>query len=323
VAPAELPVSVVVRSYRRLDALVELLDALAEQTHPTFEVVVIEQTPDPTPTQAAALAAREAAWEARRPGALRVLRHPPLGPAGARNAGWRAARHPIVLFIDDDDLPLGAGWIGAHAAHYADPLVLGVSGREVHTPGEVCGYRRATARRRCLRYNWLGHAYTYCRLDERVDPVDWLHGGNASARRDAIERAGGWAEGFTDHEEHSFAFRLARVCRPGERLLFDPGPVMLRRKDIPGGLGRRTAGAKETFARTFDYYARVVAVYRPWRTRLLAPAVAVWITGVAVRWIWKDSQAHQTLALRALASLGVLLAAPAWLVAGVCRAWRR
>jgi glycosyltransferase involved in cell wall biosynthesis len=308
-------VSVVVRSYRRLDACCELIDIIFGQDYTPFEVVVVEQTPDPTPAQAAALAAREARYG----DALRVLRTPALGPAGARNAGWQAARYPIVLFMDDDDLPLGASWIARHAARFAEPGVVGVSGREVLAPGERCGYRRRVARRYCLHYNWLGHPHTYCRFDEAVDPVHWLHGGNASIRREAIERAGGWDAAFFDHEEHSFAFRLQKVLRPGERLIFDPTPLMLRRKDVLGGLGRRQATVRETFDRYFDYFARVVAPHRPWRVRLLAPVYGVWITGVSVRWIWKDSQRHRGFIHRLLASLGTILVAPAWLVFGLVR----
>ena len=34
----------------------------------------------------------------------RILSSPGLGPAGARNLGWRAASHPYVAFLDADDL---------------------------------------------------------------------------------------------------------------------------------------------------------------------------------------------------------------------------
>src|SRR5688500_17121410 len=95
-------VSVVVRSYNRLAALVELLDRLRAQDHPDFEVVVVEQSTE----RRAADAARIDALAAADP-RIRILRSPPLGGPGARNAGVRAARGDVLVFIDDDDLPAG------------------------------------------------------------------------------------------------------------------------------------------------------------------------------------------------------------------------
>src|SRR3546814_14989469 len=40
------------------------------------------------------------------------------GPAPGRNAGWRAARAPVVAFIDDDCTP-APGWVAALARAFA------------------------------------------------------------------------------------------------------------------------------------------------------------------------------------------------------------
>ena len=103
-AAATIDASIVVRSYNRLPALCELLEALLAQDAPgvAFEIVVVEQsTQPPAPAVAARLA--ELAADPR----VRVLRRPPLGGAGARNEGVRATRGRIVLLMDDDDLPGG------------------------------------------------------------------------------------------------------------------------------------------------------------------------------------------------------------------------
>src|SRR6185437_3754648 len=111
-------VSIIVRSYNRLPALNELLRALLAQVHDSFEVVVVEQSTDrPEP------AAAELAELARDP-RLRVLTFPPLGGPGARNAGVRAARGELFVFIDDDDLPVGTDWVSRHEAACADPRCL-------------------------------------------------------------------------------------------------------------------------------------------------------------------------------------------------------
>jgi glycosyltransferase involved in cell wall biosynthesis len=85
-------VSVVVATRNRCQRLVALLASLGEQTLRDFEVIVVDD--GSTDATAAVLATLEG---------VRVLRHEAsLGPAAARNAGWRAARAPIVAFTDDD-----------------------------------------------------------------------------------------------------------------------------------------------------------------------------------------------------------------------------
>src|SRR6266536_2454709 len=115
---ATLPVSVVIRSYRRPAALLELLARLRAQTYPAFEVIVLEQSDDPR-----LLARLEAEGDPR----LRVVLSAPRNPPAARNEALRHARGDILLFIDDDDLPLGRDWIAASTLRHA-VLVLGRNG---------------------------------------------------------------------------------------------------------------------------------------------------------------------------------------------------
>src|SRR4051794_7555081 len=68
--------SVVVRSYNRLPALAELLEALLAQDHDSFEVVVIEQSTIRVPHDVRRI--DELARDPR----VRVLSHPPLGGPG-------------------------------------------------------------------------------------------------------------------------------------------------------------------------------------------------------------------------------------------------
>ncbi|MBN1529271.1 MAG: glycosyltransferase [Thermoleophilaceae bacterium] len=92
-------VSVVVATRDRVALLEELLASLRGQTLPRerFEVVVVD---DGSRDGTAELLAGE-----QRDGTVRVVstgRGEALGPAAARNAGWRAARAPVVAFTDDD-----------------------------------------------------------------------------------------------------------------------------------------------------------------------------------------------------------------------------
>lgn len=65
-----------------------------------------------------------------------VLRHGTArGPAAARNAGLRAARTPVVAFLDSDCVPR-PGWLAAALPHLADPRLAVVAPRVVALPGE-------------------------------------------------------------------------------------------------------------------------------------------------------------------------------------------
>lgn len=88
-------VSVVVATRDRADRLATLLRSLTRQTldDSAFEVIVVDDgSQDGT---AGALAAAD-------PGVRVVRNEASRGPAAARNAGWRAARAPLVAFTDDD-----------------------------------------------------------------------------------------------------------------------------------------------------------------------------------------------------------------------------
>src|SRR5215468_7947198 len=89
-------VSVVVRSFNRLPMLCELLGALLRQDHDDFEIVVVEQSTDRASEDVARLS------RIARDPRVRILRHSPLGGPAARNAGVRAARGELLVFIDDD-----------------------------------------------------------------------------------------------------------------------------------------------------------------------------------------------------------------------------
>jgi glycosyltransferase involved in cell wall biosynthesis len=92
-------VSVVVATRNRAGQVARLLESLRAQTLPAdrFEVVIVDDgSSDETPE----LLERERA----RPGfAVVPIRQPrSVGPAAARNDGWRAARAAIIAFTDDD-----------------------------------------------------------------------------------------------------------------------------------------------------------------------------------------------------------------------------
>jgi glycosyltransferase involved in cell wall biosynthesis len=128
-------VSVIVPVRDAAATLPALLDALAAQTHPSYEVIVVDD------------ASRDATAE--------VLRRHGLGPVlvqgdgggayAARNLGLAAATGAVVAFTDADCVP-GPGWLSAATAELGPREVLAgqVRQRRRETAGVVERYDRAT-----------------------------------------------------------------------------------------------------------------------------------------------------------------------------------
>src|SRR5690348_14110928 len=138
-------VSVIVRSFNRLAALAELLQALLAQDHDSFEIVVIEQSLERPAEDLARVDALARDFR------VRLLRYEPLGGPGARNEGVRQAHGELFVFIDDDDLPVGTDWLRRHELAVEDPHCLGVTGRFLDDGKPYVNLERA--RRHVLSFN--------------------------------------------------------------------------------------------------------------------------------------------------------------------------
>ena len=110
--------SVVVPTYNRPQNLVALLDALAQQTFPDFEVVVVDQSDPPVQVPQKFLSKLS----------INLIHSQERGPALARNKGIRAARGEIVAFTDDDCVPR-PDWLERAARHFDGMSIAGLEGR--------------------------------------------------------------------------------------------------------------------------------------------------------------------------------------------------
>ena len=262
---AQPRLSVIVRSYNRLGALAELLRALLAQDHDSFEIVVVEQSTSCPPDDLAVVEAL--ARDAR----VRILKFAPLGGPGARNAGVRAARGDLFVFIDDDDLPAGTDWLRRHEANFADPLCLGVTGRFLDEGDHTPYANPERARRNVLSFNVLKWQRVYARTDVRKR-VESLMGGNVAIPRRTLERFGLWDECTPIEDEPSLAFRINASKRDDEYMLFDPDVKMVRRLEVPGGMAKRTLSGPRYAKRVFTFLHNIVGHYFPLRFALLYPA---------------------------------------------------
>ncbi|HUQ02261.1 MAG TPA: glycosyltransferase family 2 protein [Kofleriaceae bacterium] len=315
--------SIVVRSFNRLPALCELLAALLAQDAPgvLFEIVVVEQSTKPaTPEVAARL--DELVADPR----VRVLRRKPLGGAGARNEGVRATRGRIVLFMDDDDLPGGPAWLVTHLRNFDDPDCIAVSGRQVVGGGEArAPYRdMEKARRQVMSYvPILMWQRAWPRTDRRKR-VESMVGGNSAVRRSAMERFGLWDECTLIEDEQSFNYRVRRAKQPGEYLLFDPAPAMVRRFDVPGGMDKRHMTPRHMTRRIFDFQHDVLGHYFPVRFALLYPIYVIVAYAVAMDWVWNELAARGSWRRRLWTSAQLAVELPfVWLGWLAQWTWRR
>jgi GT2 family glycosyltransferase len=169
VVPGAPLISVVVPAHGRPLRLRWLLNALEEQTvgRDGFEVLVAAE-------QDGLLAlARE------HPVGARALFAPGSGPAERRNAGWRAARAPLVAFTDDDCRP-PADWLERLlAAAGAHPGAV-VQGATRPDPDELDLALRAP----------------HARTQEIEPPTPWGQTCNIAYPREVLERLGGFDETF-------------------------------------------------------------------------------------------------------------------------------
>ena len=124
--------SVVVATRERSARLAALLESLRRQTVPSahFEVIVVD---DASGDGSADVLERE---QSRAGPDLRIVRRKQRGgPSAARNDGWRAARAPLVAFIDDDCVA-APGWLAAGLSAAARRPGAIIQGRTDPAPSE-------------------------------------------------------------------------------------------------------------------------------------------------------------------------------------------
>jgi hypothetical protein len=182
----------------RLPRLLAALDA--QETDAAYEIVVVDDGSRVT---------TPAVLEEYRAGAavpVRVIRFPSsLGPATARNAGWRAAAAPVIAFTDDDCAP-EAGWLRA--------LLAGLDGADVaQGRTELDPAQEANLRP-------FSHFVGVTRESGYYETC------NIAYRRAALDAVNGFDEGFRHPfgEDTDLAWR---VKASGGRTVFVPDAVVL------------------------------------------------------------------------------------------------
>jgi GT2 family glycosyltransferase len=179
--------SVLIPSFQRASALHRCLEALAKQTRPADEVLVVWQADDES-TRDAAEADRALLGPT-----LKIIHSPEAGVVPSENAALAAATGEVVLLIDDDAVA-PPDWVEKHLLHYADPQVGAVGGPSDNFHHHI-GNRQNPIRSAepCGRLGWSGRAVGNM-YDQPLEwrsrspvIVDHLVGNNMSLRRSAFD----------------------------------------------------------------------------------------------------------------------------------------
>jgi GT2 family glycosyltransferase len=159
---AQLPlISIVIPTHNRRALMLAMLQALEAQQAgtPQFELIAVA---DGCKDGTAAMLA-----DYRAPFPITVVELPGSGPAVARNAGAAAAHADLLLFLDDDVLPL-PGAVAAHwRAHQDQPdgAVIGPYPPAPHASEDVFRLRiRGWWTRHFAALEKPGHRFSFCDL---------------------------------------------------------------------------------------------------------------------------------------------------------------
>ncbi|MGY1772419.1 mycofactocin biosynthesis glycosyltransferase MftF [Blastococcus sp. SYSU D00813] len=220
-------VTVVVPVRDRTDGVRRLLAALrADPDTAGVPVLVV----DDGSADAGALAAVAAAAGAQ------VLRSEvSRGPAAARNTGLRAARTPLVAFLDSDCVPR-AGWLPPLRRHLGDPRLALVAPRVVALgtePPERGKRARATPHGRLAAYEAAVSALDMGPRPAAVRPlaaVSYVPSAALLARREAL--GAGFDETMRVAEDVDLVWRLAAA---GWRVRYEPAAEVAH--EHPGAAG--------------------------------------------------------------------------------------
>ncbi len=194
----------------RWDDIVAGLDALAHQTVPPLETILVVDHNE----ELLARARDEFP-------AVRVLDNPrTAGASGARNTGVAQAKGAIIAFVDDDARP-EPDWIEQLVSAYDDESVMAVGGMAIpvwptrrpdHLPPEL---------------DWIVGCTYRGQPRERTD-VRNLWGCNMSVRAEVFGRVGHFDEEMgriglipLGTEETEFCIRIGQQI-PGARVVFEP-----------------------------------------------------------------------------------------------------
>ena len=213
-----VPVTVVVPTYRRPEAVERTLHALLDVDYPSerYEIIVVDDG-----SKDATEAAVQRVIDGRATGErVRYLAQDNSGAATARNRGARAAQGDVLVFVDDDIL-VAPDHVARHLALLADNRLALTNGHWEFTP-EVLAVLRTTpfGRFRIEVEEWVKDTLPKQAVENGLVEPSAATACNLGIWRDFFWEVGGFDESFpvAGYEDQDFSHRAVAA---GARILYD------------------------------------------------------------------------------------------------------
>jgi glycosyltransferase involved in cell wall biosynthesis len=207
---SSLSASVIIPVYNAQDLIPNLLEALAAQSRPAHEILLVDDGSKDGTVEVA----RE--WGDRRTDVpLRILQQENSGPAAARNFGAREATGDLLFFIDGDCIP-ETDWLEKMMEPFGDERLVGVQGAYRCKQTEIVA-----------RFCQLEIEDRYLRMN-REETIDFIGTYAAGYRREVFLENGLFDDRYpmASGEDADFSFRLAGK---GLRMVFQPEAIVYHR----------------------------------------------------------------------------------------------
>jgi glycosyltransferase involved in cell wall biosynthesis len=209
--------TVIVPAYNAAETIEQTIRSVRAQTDSSFELIAVDDgSTDATPS----LLRRMAAEEER----IQVIRQDNAGPSAAREAAMGRASGGYLTFLDSDDL-LMPSYLETMAETLGAAAEIGLAFARGWVLDDAAGGGRI---RRAV---WPAPGEVAGSNDDPADAVVALASGNyvggvQTARRSAVERAGGLDAGLDQAEDYDLWLRIAIA---GFRIVPAPGTLVVLR----------------------------------------------------------------------------------------------
>jgi GT2 family glycosyltransferase len=229
----------VIATYNRGQVLFDTIEMVMANKYPDFELIVVDQTPDPDPDYTERLDELQSTYD------FTYFTLPEPSLTFARNVGIARASGDVVIFIDDD-VELKPDFIAQHVACFAPPDVGAVAGRVVEAKGDKTdpsgriGYVRPD-----------GSFISNLHLERRADDIDFGRGCNMAFRREALMAVNGCDERYTGGFYREDGDLFARVKRQGYRVVFEPETSVVH---LESGGGSRSDKGRKNLKRQYSVF---------------------------------------------------------------------